>query len=60
MTRTVQLLENGEVITAYGNAKPGDNPCTIRAVDAEIIEWLARREKRRQRHVCSSPNSGHS
>jgi hypothetical protein len=30
---------------------------TEHCVDEEIHRWLARREKRRQRHVCSSPKA---
>jgi hypothetical protein len=40
-----------EVTVYFGGTKPGE-PCmaaTIVAIDSEIVEWLARRERRRRR-----------
>ena len=52
----IHVTEDGEIIRAYGNAKPTDTHTlsTIPAVDEEIIEWLARRE-RPQRPYGSFP-----
>jgi len=40
-----------DVIVCYGGAKPTDQQLasTIHCIDDEIIEWLKRREERRQR-----------
>jgi hypothetical protein len=41
-----------DVIACHGGAKPQDKHLAsiVHCVDDEIIEWLARRERRRRRH----------
>jgi hypothetical protein len=53
------LADGATVIVCYGNAKPTDMhlASTIHCIDDEIIEWLARRERRRRDRLAGSRQS---
>jgi hypothetical protein len=52
-TREDQGPPSATIVCCGGNAKPSDTHlfCTVRAVDEEIIDWLARRAKREKRKL---------